>query len=85
MPVTTTTILGKEIFAATASFVSSSQASGASFRVALTDSTNISPIYFDHNGITYNADTNQLNVSGPIQATSITASLQGTASFATTA
>jgi len=81
MPVTTTTILGKEIFAATASFVSSSQATGTPFRVALLDGTNISPIYFDHNGITYNADTNQLNVAGPITATSITASLQGTSSY----
>ena len=57
-------------------------------QVALLDifpSAEPSPIYYDHNGITYNASTNTLTVSGPISAYNITASLQGTASWATNA
>ncbi len=81
--------------AATASLaltVSQSQAgSGSSgngtHRVALLDpgsggSQVDSPIYYDHNGITYNTLTNTLTVGGPITASS---GLYGTASWAVTA
>ena len=83
--------------AATASLaltVSQSQAGSGSggiglHRVALLDTGGVfnepTPIYFDHNGITYNAFTNRLTIAGTISATSITASLQGTASWATNA
>lgn len=74
--------------------VSQSQAGGGSsgtglHRVALLDtgggSDGPTPIYFDHNGITYNVTTNTLTVNGAISAYNITASLQGTASWATNA
>jgi hypothetical protein len=81
--------------AATASLaltLSQSQAGSGSIgsglhRVALLDiGTESSPIYYDHNGITYNALTNRLTIGGGITAGSgVTASLQGTASWATNA
>ena len=72
--------------------VSQSQAGSGSggvglHRVALLDpgvagGYDTSPIYVDHNGITYNALTNTLTVGGNITTNSITASLQGTGSWA---
>jgi len=72
--------------------VSQSQAGSGSLgngfhRVALLDpgvagGYDTSPIYVDHQGITYNALTNTLTVGGTISANSITASLEGTGSWA---
>jgi len=62
--------------------ISGSQAPGGDYRVALLDQTaNNSPVYYDHNGITYNSSTDRLSV-GQIAATGMTGSLLGTASIA---
>jgi hypothetical protein len=76
-------------YATTSSFalqVSASPAAGST-RVALLGASagTEGTVYYDHNGITYDATTNKLTVSGPIQATSFTGSLLGTASYATQA
>jgi hypothetical protein len=89
-----TKILGSEINASTAitaSYaeyaiqVSSSQGSLTNHRVALLDTSPTTAIYYDQNGITYNSSTNNLIVGGPVNASSFTGSLLGTASLASTA
>ena len=89
----TTTILGKEITAFSASYasyateVSTSAATQTNHRVALLGASGGTEgtVYYDHNGITYDATTNKLIVSGQISATFYTGSLLGTASIATIA
>jgi hypothetical protein len=76
-------------YATTSSFALQVSASPAadSTRVALlgTSAGTEGTVYYDHNGITYDATTNKLTVSGQINATFYTGSLLGTASYATQA
>jgi hypothetical protein len=65
--------------------VSSSQAANSTHRVALLDpSVDNTPIYYDHNGITYDPTINKLTV-GQLQATGLTGSFAGTIENATSA
>lgn len=76
-------------YAATASLVltvSGSQAGTGTHRIALLNPADgPSEVYYDHNGIIYDPSINRLTVAGTISATNITASLQGTASWAANA
>jgi hypothetical protein len=66
--------------------VSGSQAGTGTHRIALLNPADgPSEVYYDHNGIIYDPSINRLTVAGTISATNITASLQGTASWATNA